>query len=221
MRKIFFNLIKNRINPGSKILDAGCGTGINMKILKVLGEVHGIDSSEEAINFCKERGINNVTLASIENIPFKNNEFDLVTTFEVIYHKNVKDDLQACKEIHRVLKNKGLVFLRVPAFECLRGNHDKIVHTRERYTKKKLSKLLHEAGFSIEKITYTNTFLFPFVYGMRKLKTSGSDIEEKNSIKGKVLQKILEFEAFLLSWINFPFGVSLIAIARKNKNPDF
>ena len=135
MRKISLSLIK-RITKSKdiRILDAGCGTGINLTILNQFGTVYGTDISKEAIKFCKRRNIRNVFISSVEKLPIKNNCLELITSFEVIYHKNVENDIKALKEFNRILKENGYLLIRLPAFKFLYSYHDKIVHTARRYT---------------------------------------------------------------------------------------
>src|SRR3989338_11472275 len=134
MRHIFITTIRSYIknNEKIKILDVGCGTGYNIKIMRKFGEVYGIDYSKEAIKFCKLNKVKNVKIASVEKIPFKDNTFDLVTSFEVLYHQNVKDYKKAIIEFHRILNKDGLLILRLPAFNILYGGHDIIVHGSRR-----------------------------------------------------------------------------------------
>src|SRR6185369_13695546 len=85
--------IKSTLN----ILDAGCGTGRLAELMKNVGEVTGIDMSDEALKFAKERGIK-VKKASVMKLPFKDNSFDVITSIDVLYHKAVTDDTKALKE---------------------------------------------------------------------------------------------------------------------------
>jgi len=218
MRFISFNLIKPYIKKNIKILDAGCGTGFNMIYLKRFGSVFGIDNSNYAINLCKKRKLK-VKKASIEKIPFKDNLFDLVTCFEVIYHKAVKDDVKALKEINRVLKNEGLLLIRVPAYKFLFSGHDIVVHTKRRYNLKELKNKLIASGFKIERITYVNFLLFPLIFLQRLINNlfdiKNSDIQKHNKFINDLLYYILKIESILIKRISLPFGVSIIALARK------
>ena len=69
-----------------RILDAGCGTGINLKYLQILGDVYGLDISKEALIFSQNRGLHSLICGSADKLPFKNELFDLVLALDVIEH---------------------------------------------------------------------------------------------------------------------------------------
>ena len=178
-----------RYRPGSvkagaaslKVLDAGCGGG---RLLKELTEINGsgavgLDLSKVSLSLCKERStpksvINKLVNSSVQEIPFLSKSFDAVVSLDVLYHKGVTDDVAALREVKRVLKDGGILVINLPAYEFLSGPHDEEVHTRERYTKEKLAKRLKAAGFTLERITYRNTFLFPAVVISRALQRLSS-----------------------------------------------
>ena len=208
------------IRKNLKILDAGCGTGLLAKKLKLFGNVNAIDVSTEAIKFSRQRDLN-VKKASVTKIPFHNNTFDLVTSIDVIYHKEVVTDQKALNEFFRVLKPEGILILRVPANQWLKLAHDELVHTKRRYNKKELEKKLIKANFKIEKISYINLSIFPFIViknTLEKLlppKQIASSINPLPEFINKVLIKVLLLENYLIKKINLPFGVGLIAVCRK------
>jgi SAM-dependent methyltransferase len=111
------------------ILDAGCGTGATTKALGAFGTVTGCDLSALALHYCRKRGLAHLGQASIVSLPFPDNSFDLVTSFDVLYHRAVADYSQALEEFYRVLRPGGLVLLRLPAYDWLRGRHDEAIHT--------------------------------------------------------------------------------------------
>jgi SAM-dependent methyltransferase len=211
---------------GLKILDAGCGAGGMMKRLKKFGEVQGIDISPEALKFCRKRGLKEIKLASIEKIPFENESFDLVTSFDVLYHQWVENDSAAYKEIYRVLKPEGYFLIRVPAYNWLRGKHDKIVFTRHRYTREELVTETRSAGFKVLRATYANTFLFPFAIAKRFLEKilpeeKNSDVKPLPNFLNSLFTKILYLEAAAVSKFNLPFGLSLFVLAQKEPTDSF
>lgn len=204
-----------------KILDAGCGTGLLLKKLQNYGQVIGVDISSEAIKYTKKRGLKKVYKASVEKIPFKGNNFDVVISIDVLYHKQVKNDVEALKEFYRILKPTGILIIKLPAFGWLRGKHDELVQAKRRYTTQELATKLTKAGFHINKITYSNMFFLPVVFLKRRLENLSSpdiesDIGQVPPLLNKVLILIQEIEVKLLNYINLPFGVSVIAVAQKD-----
>src|SRR5438477_3991017 len=85
-----------------KILDVGCGTGANALAFSKYGEVHGVDASEQAISFCERRGVGGVRQALVEELPFPDAFFDVITVLDVLEHTD--DDLAALREVRRVAK---------------------------------------------------------------------------------------------------------------------
>jgi len=205
-----------------KILDIGCGTGIMMKNFEKYGNVFGLDMHFPALEFCLKRGIINIVCADAINLPFKANSFDVVGIFDVLYHKGVKNDVKAMKEIFKVLKPGGILILTDSADMKLWSKHDIAAHARERYTLITLANRIKSAGFKILKISYFNTALYPAVFAVRKIDTifnknepAKSNIKKTNPLLSSILYLMLAFEGFLLKFLNFPFGVSIFAIAKK------
>ena len=204
------------------ILDAGCGTGAAMSTyLADYGHVTGIDVSPLALGFCRKRNLTPLGMASVSNIPFPPDSFDLVTSFDVLYEQAVSDDLAALTEFFRVLRPNGLMLLRLPAYDWLRGEHDRTIHTARRYTVPQVTQLLQDSGFQLLRVTYANTLLFPLALAKRLLERifppapSSSDLSVNVGILNGLFKHILASEAFFVSRIGLPFGLSVIALARK------
>lgn len=204
-----------------KILDVGCGTGSAFNFLSPFGEITGIDISDEALKFAKKKKIN-IKKGNITDLPFPNSSFDLVVCFDVLYHAYVKDCKKAIMEMNRVLKKDGILLLREPAFEWLKSSHDVVDFTARRFTKKTLGKLLKPESFKILKLTYVNFFLFPLVFMKRlpeiiflKKKETKSDIFPMPSLINSLLARVMFLESLLVNNINFPWGTSVICIAKK------
>ena len=90
--------------PQRSILDVGCGTGGMFLLLKEYGCVFGVDMSPLAIGFATQRRLARLGRATLPELPFGDATFDLVTTFDVLYHRRVADDQQALRELARVVK---------------------------------------------------------------------------------------------------------------------
>jgi ubiquinone/menaquinone biosynthesis C-methylase UbiE len=210
--------------PGSDlhILDAGCGTGAAMTtFLADYGKVTGIDLSACALNYSARRKAERLAQATVTDLPFKNNSFDLVTSFDVISDAGVGDDLTSLNEFSRILIPGGRVILRLPAYAWLRGEHDKAVLTTRRYIASQIYDLLKIAGFKVEFCSYANMILFPFIalkrLGERFLPshTMASDLQIKAGPLNGVFRTVLEMESALIKKIRFPFGLTIIIVGRK------
>lgn len=202
-----------------RILDAGCGTGGMVKYLQRFGSVMGIDLADEALALCRRRDLPGLVRASVERLPFAGESFDLLTSFDVLYHRAVVNDYLALKEFHRVLGPQGLLLLRVPAYDWLRGAHDVAVHTRHRYSRGELVRKLHAAGFRVRKLTYVNSLLFPVAALKRLLegtrRSARPDLELPSPLVNRALLAALTLESALLPFLSFPWGLSLMAVATK------
>jgi SAM-dependent methyltransferase len=201
------------------ILDAGCGTGLNLRHLGEHGRALGVDLSPEALRFCRRRGVS-AARASVLALPFPEGTFDCVTSFDVLYHTWVEDDQAAARELARVLRPGGLLLLRVPALRMLRGAHDQAVHGRHRYSGNEVRALLAGAGLGVERVTYCNTFLFPIVALRRTLDRltgrTGSDVAFLPAPLEWTFRHALLAEAALLKrGLGLPIGASVMALARK------
>lgn len=220
-RHIIMSLLKRHLN-GKKdlsIIDVGCGAGDVIDSLKVIGNALGVDNDKHIVNFNRENG-RDVRFGDINKLDFPDNSFDMVTLLEILEH--LEDDRGGIKEAFRVLKPKGMILVTVPAFPFLWSSHDSTAHHKRRYIKSELEKKLIDSGFEIIKITYINSLLFPFIYIFRLLKNltgekqDTSDFMDYPPIFNNILKIIFSFEANLIKKINFPFGVSLLVLARKN-----
>ncbi|MFA5033775.1 MAG: class I SAM-dependent methyltransferase [bacterium] len=205
-------------NKNIKILDGGCGTGGNSSCLADYGIVFGIDNSRVAIQFAKNQN-KKLLVSTIEDLPFKRNAFDIIVLLDVLEHIDLENP--ALVTIKKTLKNKGYLIITVPAFNFLWSSHDKASHHKRRYTYATLKKTLQQAGFRIEKLSYMSFFLFPFICMIRVmrnfcfLKKTTSDLVPTNNMLNNVLTSLYYIEAWLLGHISFPFGTSLLCIAKK------
>jgi SAM-dependent methyltransferase len=226
MRRITDSLMGTELaRENTRILDAGCGTGFNLNYYASSGsrKVFGLDIADSAIQCIKRRGIDKIAQASVTAIPFRSELFDVVFSFEVVTQLpfDLHDD--AFREMRRVLKPGGSLFVRVPAFMWLWSSHDEEVHTYYRYRLPELEAKLIRLDFQVQWISYANGFLFPVILLNRLLKhvgiRKGSDVRPLPRglawVDG-IFRRTLESEA---KWFQrgrrLPFGLSLICIAKK------
>ncbi|HXI74434.1 MAG TPA: class I SAM-dependent methyltransferase [Pyrinomonadaceae bacterium] len=201
-----------------RILDVGCGTGANLQMLAQFGTAEGVDVSVAALDFCRARGLVQVKQGAAESLPFADAAFDLVTGLDVVEH--LDDDIAGLREMCRVLSPDGRAVLFVPAFMFLWGVQDDISHHRRRYTLPELKEKLRGAGLTIERASYANfTFFVPILIGRVLMRLTGlRPVSENNITIGALnglLGRILGAESWWLRRMRFPFGVSIICVARK------
>jgi SAM-dependent methyltransferase len=226
MREITDTVVHTDLQrPALRILDAGCGTGFNLGHYSAGAsrEVYGLDLADAALKHVRKRGFSRVAQASITEIPFKSEIFDLVFSFEVVTQTPLDTHDASVREMYRVLKPGGHLFIRVPAFMWLWSSHDEELEVRYRYDRDELVKRLSDAGFVVEWTSYANGFLFPVVLVRRLLKRigigGGTDVKPLPPGLGwldGIFRRVLASEAtWFKSGRRLPFGLSLICYARK------
>lgn len=200
-----------------RILDVGCGTGANLEMLTQFGSAEGVDVSDDALEFCRKKGLT-VQKGLAETLPYADETFDVTTALDVVEH--LDDDIAGLKEMHRVTKTGGYSLIFVPAFMWLWGVQDDISNHRIRYTKKQIVERLENAGFTVERATYANfTFFAPILGGRTLMRITGIKPESENNVNVSALNSIFgrlfSAESIWLKRFNFPFGVSIVVVARK------
>jgi SAM-dependent methyltransferase len=224
-RRIIQSLVE-RISTTLKterILDVGCGTGANLKMLAAFGKAEGVDISPQAVDFCHERGLDSVKLGAIEQLPYENNSFDLVTALDVIEH--LDDDAAGLREMRRVLRRDGRILVFVPAFMVLWGVQDDVSNHRRRYTLPGLLKAVEEAGFSVEWSSYANiSFFLPVLVVRSVMRWLGLSADTEYGINISLMNgpfsSLFAAERFVFKRGKLPFGVSAVCIARRVETTD-
>jgi SAM-dependent methyltransferase len=225
MRRVAVAVLESALDgrQGLRILDAGCGTGGTTLALQRFGQVFGVDLAWEGLEPARERGLSGLARATVERLPFASASFDAATSFEVVYHLGVANDIRTFQEIRRVLKSDGVFLLRVPAHDWLRGEHDRLVHTRHRYAPDEVRGKLEAAGFRVDRLTWANTLLFPPAVAKRLLERvqgKGNDDAEPDLWQppgpvNSLLESTIAVEALAIPrGVPLPFGLSILAVAR-------
>lgn len=220
------HLLSNPTNISS--LNIGAATGSTSDMLTRFGEVMSVEYDENCYQFTKSFLSTPIIQGSITELPFENNQYDLVCAFDVIEH--VEDDVKAIDEMIRVCKPGGYIAITVPAYMFLWGPHDLVNHHFRRYTLKQLTTLIQQHPGSIIYTTYFNSLLFIPIAAFRiiakwiesiKGKTasigqSDHGILGTNGIFNDLLAAIFKIDYYLLKWgIRFPSGVSIMLFFKK------
>jgi SAM-dependent methyltransferase len=203
------------------ILDCGCGTGNNLTLLRKYGRACGIDITFSGLAYARRHGERQVARASATCLPFAANEFDLVTSFDVLYAFDDQMERDALNEMYRVLRPEGQILINVAALKILRGNHSVLGGEVRRYHRAELKEHLERTGFTVLRITYTNFTLLPIVAAVRfsqRLaghRESTMEMTVPSAPVNRTLAGLLAVEAAALRVVNMPLGSSLLALARK------
>jgi len=206
------------------LLDCGCGTGANLKLLEKFGRAHGFDLSEVGLRVGRAAGRRRLVRASVAAVPFRTASFDIVTSFDVLYSLGDGEERAAIAEMYRLLKPGGAAIVNVAAIEALRGDHSVLSREMRRYTRADLRSRLHAAGFQVERITYTNAALFvPLLVvrtvqrlrGLRREAEATGDIAVPPAPVNAAMSALMWTESLWLRWFNAPVGSSLLCLARK------
>lgn len=219
--QILPRLLKQQKKSGKlKILDIGCGTGQLMKELSVVGSVYGIDVSQQAIQYCKKRGLSHVVKADAsERIPYPAKSFTAVVMLDVLEH--IKEDAKVLNEINRVLVPGGVLIITVPAYKFFYSYWDKMLHHERRYSKHELKEKVEAAHLTIIRLTFYNSLILMPAMVMRLVKSGHKAAKEKSDfvslppLLNKIVLSAFSIEDRVLQGADVPFGLSLLLIAQK------
>ncbi|HWA73027.1 MAG TPA: class I SAM-dependent methyltransferase [Polyangiaceae bacterium] len=203
--------------PTGVLYDLGCGVGANLPVLEQFGETLGVDTSPEAVAYCRENGHTNVRVSDLNRLDgLPDNSASVVVLADVIEH--LEDENPCLASARRLLKPGGALVVTVPAFMFLWSPADDLAHHYRRYTRAQLERVI-EAHAQVTTLTYFNTILFPTVVAGRLLEkvlkrkgddTAGVPPQPLNEL----LTRVFALESSCIGRVNLPFGVSLLCIAR-------
>jgi SAM-dependent methyltransferase len=207
-----------RLPARARILDAGCGSGRNMIELAHHGTVTGVELSDTSASLARARQAGAVIEGSVLEMPFDGDSFDLAVCLDVIEH--LEHDLDALRELRRVVAPAGSLLVTVPAYQWLWSGHDEINHHHRRYTRRSLQRVAQRAGWEQERTTYFNALLLPVAILLRGLdrlsrKTTESslDLWVPPEPMNWLLERPLALEAALIGrGGRIPAGLSLLAV---------
>ena len=220
-RIIAAELDRLALPAGARVLDAGCGSGRTLDELTEYGEVCGIELDPDAAALARGRGQYDVRIGRLEELPWADATFDLITCLDVIEH--TPDDHVTLSELRRVSKPGGWLLVTVPAYQALWSQHDEANHHYRRYARRTLRSAAVAAGWEVRRMTSFNGLLLApaaTVRLARRRRMSSLDDGEYTPdlhlgpawLNG-VLEQPLRIEARWLSrGRTIPAGLSLLAL---------
>jgi len=219
-----------KLPPGPRVLDAGCGTGANLVLLRDLLRpscLEGFDAADEALALARAKVPEaNIYRGDICAPEVHSAPLDLIVSLDVIYIPGAE---QARDGLHRLvdaLRPGGLFVVNLPAYDWLYSEHDVAIHTRERYTATRVRRLFEDIGLEVALLTYRVCFLFPLVVLTRvpgMLRARPGDLEARSDLHhppapwlNRGLHAVLCAENRLIAaGVRLPWGSSVFAVGRK------
>ncbi|MDQ7246936.1 class I SAM-dependent methyltransferase [Dongia sedimenti] len=207
---------------GSRVLDAGCGTGGMLAAIRRAlpgGLAIGLDLDVLAAELARNATGAAVVRGSIASMPFATGSLQAIVSADVLCHADVDVD-RTLSEFRRCLAAGGLLALNLPAYPWLLSTHDRAVSNTRRFTYCGLKRSLEQAGFCVEAGGYWNSLLFPLMV-MHRLASAifgsgSSDVRQFSAWQNRLFTAILGFESRLRAvGIRMPFGGSLCMRCRK------
>jgi SAM-dependent methyltransferase len=206
---------------GAAVLDAGCGSGRTLVELADYGDVRGVELNQQAAELARARGVGEVAVGRLEQLPYEDQTFDLITCLDVIEH--TPDDRAALAELRRVCRPGGWLLVTVPAYQALWSHHDEANHHFRRYSRAMLRGAAGSAGWSVQRVSSFNSVLLAPAAAVRVAqrrfgRPNGyvNDLALGPAWLNDALERPLALEA---GWLGrgrtLAFGLSLLAVLRR------
>ncbi len=213
----------SRVERGASVLDAGCGTGATLALLKSLSyRPFAVDPSPQGIRLAASRteARGRLCRGLSGELPFASGRFDCVISCDLLQLLPDAQEKRALQEFGRVLRPGGTLLLNLPACKWLRGEHDQAVSTRRRYMARDLQAKLEAEGFRVERIEYRYTIFLPvmalvrFLRGSRRERTNAkSDLAISLGPLNQLMSAVARCEEWIGCLFVRPIGTSISAVA--------
>lgn len=206
------------------LLDCGCGTGANMRMLSQYGRVTGFDINATGLRLARQYDQHRLARASATAMPFSDNTFDCVSAFDMLACLDDDQEQAALAEMHRVLRPGGALLVNTAALRILRGQHALFGGELRRSNRPRLKFVLDRAGFDVTRISYTNFTLLPFMLpvrmsqrllGLSTPEERAADLSVPPLPVNALLSALVSVESVALRFMDMPIGSSILALATK------
>ena len=215
-KKIVEEVIKKNLKKNINILNFGAGNGENIKMLSKYGFVFIYEPHLETQKYLRIKYKNKKKYKILNKLD--NKKFDLIVLLDVLEH--IKNDKNQIKKLTTNLSKKGHMLITVPAYQFLFSSKDAELKHFRRYNKNMIQKLFGQ--FSISRLTHYNFFLFlPIViiitvYKILNIKFIKNVETTPSKFINKLLFNIFIIEKRIINILNFPFGLSILGLFKKN-----
>jgi SAM-dependent methyltransferase len=204
-----------------RIIDCGCGTGYNLRLLRSYGRVVGFDLDEGGVAMTRASG-GAVVRGDLAQAPFASGLFDIATSFDVM--QCLERDAAAVREMARLVRPGGAVVVTMAALELLRGDHSVSWQEVRRYTPASARELFTQAGLRVERVSFLFGSLFPVMLMVRMVQRllrpfrtyrPDTDIAVPSAPVNGLLTAVVMAEARMARHVSMPVGSSLLVVGTK------
>lgn len=208
-----------RLGPENTLLDCGAGTGFFAQEMQAQCRVLVLDDHEESLCRLRQKfSTEQVLRVSAAGIPLPDASMDAVTALDVFEH--IEDDSAAARELTRIVRPGGVAILTVPAGMALWSDWDAGLHHFRRYSRSQLGALFLGRDWEIVYLNYTNVVIYPAVWVIRRWRSrrvTKAGVRTEDRVPPPWLNRLLgALFVGMSQWrIPFPFGVSLLLVARR------
>jgi SAM-dependent methyltransferase len=204
--------------PGRlRLAELGCGSGGLLPGLRRFGEVMGVEADPVLRAAALARGLTVAAGVIPDALPLGDSSLDAACLFDVLEH--LDDDARALARVRALLRPGGFLFATVPAHPWLWTRHDELLGHKRRYTARGLRRVVEGAGLGLERLAYFNAVLaLPIVLRRLLGRVAGRaqhDLRRPPAPLNRLLARCFALEAGLLRLGSPPFGISLLAVARR------
>jgi len=215
---VLLAILRRVLPPGhARLLELGCGTGNVLAALAEFGEAVGMETHPDLAAAARAAGLDVRQGALPDDLVVPPGWADVVLLLDVIEH--VADAGAALAAARRALAPRGLLVVTVPAYPWLWSAHDVALGHRRRYTARGLRRLAEGAGFTVERVSYFNTLLFPVVALARAWKRftgdATHDLHRPAPVLNRGLERLFALERYVVPRVPLPFGASLLLLGRR------
>ena len=210
-----------KVGHSLQVCELGCGTGGNIAAWANEHDVVGVDASAHALKFARRRLGSRVRYGRLPHeIPLPPESYDVVLMTDVLEH--VEDDASSVRTALSLLRVGGIVVATVPAHQWLYSPRDRYHQHVRRYSKIRFRRLFDVPGARIELFSFYNCFLSPAAAAVRLWsKFAGpnprvGDLRIPPALINGLLTAVFSMEKHLLGRTDLPWGLSVIAVARKS-----
>src|SRR5262245_56798479 len=199
-----------------RIIDCGCGTGNNLRLLSGYGRAVGFDLNEGGVRMTHASG-GRVVRANAAQVPFASGAFDVATSFDVM--QCLEPDAAVVREMARLVRPGGAVVVTMAALEILRGDHSESWQEVRRYTPAMAKELFTQAGLRVERVSFLFGTLFPLMLTVRLVQRAlrpfrghrhDTDISVPSTPVNPLLTALVTAEARVARYVPLPVGSSLL-----------